>query len=198
MGFLESVDHDLFLFLNGLHRESLDSFMLAATDTKFWLPVHLFFIYMLFRKLDNRAWLALAFVGLAVLMSDQLTSSLLKPLTERLRPSHDPVFEGTIHLVRNHTGNYYRGGKFGFPSSHAANAFAVAMLLWMVIGRQFRWTLITFAVAGFIGYTRIYLGVHYPGDVIVGALLGTGIGWCCWRLYLLTEKRFLPARKEQV
>ncbi len=196
MGFLETVDRDLFIFLNGLHQESLDAFMLAATDTKFWLPVHLFFIYMLFRKLDNRAWLALVFVGLAVLMSDQLTSSLLKPLTERLRPSHDPAFEGTIHLVRNHTGNFYRGGKFGFPSSHAANAFAVAMMLWLLIGRQFRWTMLTFAVAALVGYTRIYLGVHYPGDVMVGALLGTGIGWCCWRMYRLVEKRLLKEKAE--
>ncbi|MFM9075017.1 MAG: hypothetical protein ACKORJ_05545, partial [Bacteroidota bacterium] len=67
MGFLESADRDLFLLLNGFHGESLDSFMLAATDTKFWLPVHLFFIYMLFRKLDNRAWFALLCIGLAVL-----------------------------------------------------------------------------------------------------------------------------------
>jgi len=181
---LNAADRELFLLLNGLHSDAADAFMLAATNTKFWLPVHLFFIYMLFRKLDNGAWLALGAIGLAVLLSDQLTSSLLKPLTERLRPSHDHSFEGVIHLVRNHTGEFYRGGKFGFPSSHAANAFAVATLLWLLIGRKFPWTILTFAVAGLIGYTRIYLGVHFPGDVIVGAFLGAGIGWLCWKLYL--------------
>ena len=186
---LRAADRELFLLLNGIHGETADAFMLAATDTKFWLPVHLFFIYMLFKKLDNRAWLALVAIGLAVLLSDQLTSSLLKPLTERLRPSHNPEFEGTIHLVKNHTGDYYRGGKFGFPSSHAANAFAVATLLWLLIGRRFRWTLLTFAVATLIGYTRIYLGVHYPGDVIAGALLGSSIGWICWKLYRYIRER---------
>ena len=189
MGFLESVDRDLFLLLNGLHGESLDAFMLAATDTKFWLPAHLFFIYMLFRKLDNRAWLALLCIGVAVLCTDQLTSSVLKPLTERLRPSHEPSLEQVIHLVRNHTGKYYRGSSYGFPSSHAANAFAVAMVLWLLIGKQFRWTALAFVVAVLIGYTRIYLGVHYPGDVIAGAALGSLIGWGSWKLYLVAERR---------
>ncbi|MFM7194909.1 MAG: phosphatase PAP2 family protein [Bacteroidota bacterium] len=193
MGFLESADRDLFLLLNGFHGESLDSFMLAATDTKFWLPVHLFFIYMLFRKLDNRAWFALLCIGLAVLCTDQLTSSVLKPLTERLRPSHEPSLEPFIHLVRNHTGQFYRGGNYGFPSSHAANAFAVAMVLWLLLGKQFRWTALTFVVAALVGYTRIYLGVHYPGDVIVGAILGSLIGWGCWKVYLMAEQRFASA-----
>ena len=198
---LLDLDRRLFLFLNSLNHPNLDGFMLAATDMKFWIPFYLWFIYILFKKLEQKAWIALICIALTVLIADQTTSHLLKPLIQRLRPSHDPTLQGLVHLVTQPAGNFYKGGLFGFPSSHAANAFGVAVFLWLIIGRSYRWTIIGFAVASILAYTRIYLGVHYPLDILTGMMIGIMSALFCRELYTrldkMMEKRKAAAAMEE-
>ena len=180
---LDTLDRSLLLWLNAKHADGLDGFMMAATDTKFWIPLYLLFIYLLFRKLDNRAWLALVCIGLAILISDQLTSGLIKPLVQRLRPSHNPELEGLLHLVKDSAEQLYRGGLFGFPSSHASNSFAIATLLFLLLKTNLRFMGLIFIPAALMTYTRIYLGVHYPGDILTGVGIGIATAFLCFEVY---------------
>lgn len=187
---LDKLDRSLLLWLNAKHTDGLDGFMMAATDTKFWIPLYLLFIFFLFRKLDNRAWLALGCIGLAILISDQLTSGLIKPLVQRLRPSHNPELDGLLHLVKDSTGQFYRGGLFGFPSSHASNSFAIATLLFLLLKTNLRFMGLIFIPAAIMTYTRIYLGVHYPGDILTGLGIGIATAFLCFAVYKKAEGLF--------
>lgn len=184
MELLIELDRNLFLALNSLFHPALDEFMLAATDAKFWIPFYLWFIFILFKKLDRQAWLALICIALTVLITDQVSSHLLKPLIARLRPSHDPAMTGIVTLVKSQTGEFYRGGLFGFPSSHAANSFGVAFFLWLILAPVYRWAFIGFGIAFILSYSRIYLGVHYPADIMAGTLIGFTSALACRALFI--------------
>ena len=141
--------------------------MMFLTTTYAWIPLYLILLYLLIKNFRKQTWLVLVAIALTILLADQITSSIMKPFFERLRPSHEPSLAEHVFIV-----NKYRGGRFGFASSHAANTFGIATLMWLVlkiyrpwIGLLFLWTL-------FVGYTRIYLGVHYPGDILAGYLVG--------------------------
>jgi undecaprenyl-diphosphatase len=110
----------------------------------------------------------------------------MKPYFERLRPSRDPEVAALLHLV-----NGYKGGVYGFASSHAANSFGVSMFLWLLYRNNRKWIWTLFIWAAFFTYTRIYLGVHYPGDILVGGLTGLGCAALSFNLY----KRFLAQGK---
>ena len=197
MNFLIEADKNLLIWLNAKHAQWLDGFMFAATGTVFWMPFYFLLIYLFFKHLDNKAWLVLGCIALTILVSDQLTSSILKPLIERLRPSHEPSLDGIIHLFRTENGNFYKGGKFGFPSSHASNAFGVAIFSWLVLRNQIVWIgLLTFPLALIISYTRIYLGVHYPGDILFGALLGSALGFLGWKLIFRKTEHYFKTKAE--
>jgi undecaprenyl-diphosphatase len=165
-------DKRLLLWLNGFHTVWLDTVMILITKPGFSVPLYIVMAFLIFKKYKAEGWFILMGAGLAILLSDRLTSGLMKPYFARLRPSHEPGLEGLLHNVDG-----YKGGLYGFASSHAANTFAVAMLLWLTFKKTYRWIGFIFLWAVIIAYTRIYLGVHYPGDVIVGALIGIGCGW---------------------
>jgi undecaprenyl-diphosphatase len=160
-------DKELLIALNGIHASWLDPVMLLVTHTLFWSPLYLFLIVLLFRNFKSQAWFLVIGVALALLLSDQLTSELIKPYFERLRPTHDPSMEGVVHLVQG-----YRADRYGFSSGHAANTFAVALFAWFTLRSRYKWMSMIFVWAGVMTYTRIYLGVHFPGDILAGVLLG--------------------------
>lgn len=163
---LNSIDTKIFLFLNGLHTSFLDNFMFAFSEKWIWIPFYaaiLFKIVRLWRK--ESIWIILAIV-LCITLADQLTSGLIKNWVQRPRPSQEAGLEGLVHIV-----NGYRGGHFGFVSSHAANAFGYALFCSLLFRRKL-YTRTLFLWAVIIGYSRIYLGVHYPGDFIGGMLVG--------------------------
>lgn len=172
INWLIQIDTDVFLFLNGLHSSWLDPIMFQLTKQLVWTPLFAFVIYALFKNHKKDAWWYLLGIAFVILFSDQLISSFMKPYFGRLRPSHQPELEGLVHLVNN-----YRGGLYGFASSHAGNSFGVAFFLWLSTRSTIRWIGWMFAWAAIFSYTRIYLGVHFPGDIFVGALVGMCIGF---------------------
>jgi len=169
---LLELDKDLLLFFNGFHAAWLDPVMLLATKTIFWLPLYLFLTYLIFKTKKWNGIYYLLGVALCIALTDQVTSGFMKPFFARLRPSHEPSLEGLVHIVNN-----YRGGLYGFASGHAANTFGVAMLVYLLFRKHYAWMGLIFIWAALMSYTRIYLGVHYPGDILTGTLVGLLCGW---------------------
>lgn len=169
---MEAIDSQLFLFLNGLHTEWLDTVMVAITEMWLWIPLYILLLYMVFKQYGKRGWWVLLAVAVLILCSDQLSAHVCKPLFQRLRPCFNPDLEGLVHLPKG-----LSGGRYGFVSSHAANTFAVATFLTAVLRKSYRsigWWLFAWALVS--SYSRIYIGVHYPGDILAGAVLGVLIG----------------------
>lgn len=185
---LIELDKELFLFLNGLHTPWLDPIMFLLSKTLVWMPLYIFLFYHIFKAYKINSWVVLLGIGLTILLADQITTSLMKPFFERLRPSREPSLEGLIHLV-----NGYRGERFGFASSHAANTFGTAAFLSLLFKKTRPWMPWLFLWAAVVSYTRIYLGVHYPGDILVGGTVGIFCGLLSFMLYsrlaVLVEKR---------
>jgi undecaprenyl-diphosphatase len=181
---LERFDQQVFLFINSSNSPFFDQVMHAISGRLIWAPLYLAILIYLGIKYKRKFLIILIFTILAITLSDQ-ASVVLKNLTQRLRPCNDPSLTGLVHLINGEC-----GGLFSFVSSHAANSFNVAFLSLLLIKK--RWYSINIIVwATVIGYSRIYLGVHYPGDVICGYLLGAFIGWGIYSLYVLTDNKIL-------
>ncbi|MDR1698917.1 MAG: phosphatase PAP2 family protein [Prevotellaceae bacterium] len=161
-----ALDKEWFCRLGIEHTAFLDSFMMRFTTTEVWLPFFALIIYVLVKNAKRDSVYIIVALLLVVLLADQISSSILKPLTERLRPSHNPAMEACVQLV-----NGYRGGHYGFVSSHAANTMGIALFTSLLF-RYAPYTLCVFAWALVNCYTRIYLGVHYPLDLLGGAVVG--------------------------
>ena len=176
--FITNIDTRLTLFLNGSDSEMLDAIAVTATKTSTWIPLGILLLYVLMRMKDwKNALLVILCVGIAITLADQMASGIFKPLVARLRPSHTPELQGVIDLVGD-----YRGGRYGFFSSHAANTCAVAVFLSLL----FRKRVFTVAICSWAmvnSWTRLYLGVHYVGDIMVGLIWGALVGWMVFRLY---------------
>ncbi|MDZ7636042.1 MAG: phosphatase PAP2 family protein [Bacteroidales bacterium] len=173
------LDQKLFLFLNSLHSPFFDMVMWILSLKTVWIPLYVAIIWMITRKYGRNAWIPLLIIPVLVLIDDQ-GSTMLKNLTQRPRPCHEPDLAGMVHTLRGHC-----GGMYSFVSGHAANSFGVAAYSASLLGRKwYSWSI--FVWAALVSYSRIYLGVHYPGDVLAGALLGliagTGLAWMAERM----------------
>lgn len=181
---LNRFDTWLFLLLNGLNSTFFDWLMFWISQKLTWAPMYAFFIFLLFRKYRLKAFWILLFVALLITFSDQV-SVLFKDYFQRLRPCHNEELDMLVHTVRGKC-----GGKFGFVSSHAANSFALAVFLIPFLSSYWRrFTLFLIFWAAIVSYSRIYLGVHYPGDVIGGAALGAFGGFIFSKTCLLLFKK---------
>ncbi len=174
---LKAIDESLFLALNGLRVDWLDPVMYYMTQSSTWAPVYLLIAYLIYRRYKNLKTVAIvlsAFI-IAVAAADLSSTRLFKKQIKRYRPTHHQTIGPQVHTIIKPDGTEYRGGKYGFVSGHATNFFAVATAAFVLLGRVRRhWWL--FLWAGIVSYTRLYLGVHYPADLICGALLGVIIG----------------------
>ena len=178
---LSNIDTDLFLFLNGLHTSWLDKVMIAVTQMWVWIPLYLLLIYWTVKQYGKRCWWIFLAVGIVVLCSDQLSAHVCKPLFQRLRPCYNTDLQDLIYLPKG-----MAGGRYGFVSSHAANTFAVAAFLTPALSKNRNWIGIVLYLWAFISsYSRIYLGFHYLGDIICGAVLGILIGLILWKVFQL-------------
>ncbi|PKP22047.1 MAG: phosphatase PAP2 family protein [Bacteroidetes bacterium HGW-Bacteroidetes-21] len=183
---LIQLDKSLFLFLNSLHSSYGDTLMWIITSTYTWIPLYALIVFFIVRKYKIQAIWIILFAILSVAASDLISVHLFKEVFCRLRPSHNPEFFGQIHIV-----NDYKGGTFGFVSSHAANSFAIAVFTLLIIKRKwYTFSIILWALI--VCYSRIYLGVHYPADIIGGAVIGI---LNAYLFYKLLNKFFLKKTK---
>ena len=163
---LNQLDTDLFLWLNGHYAPWLDPIMIWVTERNNWFPFYALLIgWLIYRYRKQAAGYLITMVA-AVAIGDQTTSSLLKPLTHRLRPCHVVTLQKLIHPVME------CGGLYGFASSHAATTFALATSLWLLLGKQHPWLKWGFVWAAIVSYSRIYVAAHYPLDVLTGVGIG--------------------------
>ena len=174
---LNDLDHQLFLFLNGLHVDWLDPVMTFISSEKGWIPFYAVLLFLVFYKYRWKGLWVLLGVIVVITLSDQISAHVFKPIFHRLRPCYDPLIEDMVHLPKGKPGGHY-----GFISSHAANTFALASFIYMTMRKHYSkigWLM--FIWATLVAYSRIYMGVHFPGDVICGAavgmILGFGIGY---------------------
>jgi undecaprenyl-diphosphatase len=160
--------------------------MWIATNMRTWIPMAIVLLYVIFK--NNKIKETLLIIGLIALvftLSDQISSGLCKPFFARFRPTQDPELMYQIDIV-----NGYRGGIYGFTSSHAANTFGLAIFLSLVI-KNWSLSIFLFIWAAINAYSRMYLGVHYPGDILFGTLTGLGVGILVYYLYHYLQKKFM-------
>lgn len=183
---LNDLDHKLFLFLNGLHAEWLDPVMTFVSSELGWIPLYALLLYLVFKKLGRNGMLCVvAAVVVLIICSDQLSAHFFKPVFHRLRPCHDPLIHDLVHLPNGHC-----GGQYGFISSHSCNTFALASFITLIMKRFYKKIgLLMFVWATLVAYSRIYMGVHFPGDVICGAAVGMilGFGMGLVTLYIINR-----------
>lgn len=190
---IDKLDKTITVFLNGLHADWLDRVFYLISDPKISIPWFIFLFYLIYKKHNLKTLvLSMAGIGLVILLCDRISVELFKNVFERLRPSHsdDPIVKGVIHNIRDWNGNLYRGGKYGFVSSHATNYFGMGMFFYLAIrpiSRKMWWLIFGWVII--VGYSRIYLGVHYLGDILGGALLGVVLGSFAYGLYSIAENK---------
>ena len=180
---LIQADIQLFTFLNGVHAPWLDPVMWWISARSPWIPFYVFLVVMMILRLRwKRGLMAVVSIVLVVIIADRFTSGFMKPYFERPRPSHEKLIKDKVHVLKDQNGHEYRGGAYGFASSHSANAFGMAMFMFLLFRGRWRWM---FVWAFIVAYSRIYLGVHYPGDIIVGGLVGVLAAWGVFKIYML-------------
>lgn len=173
---LEEFDRLLTLKINSFHNEFFDAIMIFASEKYVWFPFYAIIIVFLTYKEKKRVWLVLLAIVLLITMADQIASGLLKPLVQRLRPCHDFQMQSLLHLPIG------CGGTYGFVSSHAANTWALAVFFALFFNNK-KFTIALFIWAFVICYSRVYLGAHFVGDVVVGGSIGAFLGWILFRTH---------------
>lgn len=192
LDYLINLDTQLFIFLNNLGTDFWDPFWLRMSEIGIWIPLYLVLlglVYYLFHW--KTALLITGFIALNVIATDQGSVRLFKNQFERLRPCHVEELQDQIRLVKGSC-----GGQYGFVSSHASNTFGLAFFLGLLFRKKWPWLYYALLIwASLVAYSRVYLGVHYPGDILFGAIYGT---LCGTLLFVLMDRWQEPKYKEDL
>lgn len=182
---LEQFDRELFLFLNGLNSPVLDIIMVWFSDKLFWIPFYFLLLLLIVWKNGWKSLLIIIpIVALVITLSDQISVHLFKEVFKRYRPCHNEQIKNLVHLSNG------CGGIYGFVSSHAANTFALAVFIGFILKDRIKYIFpFMLSWAFLISYSRIYTGVHYPLDILAGAILGILIGSFGFYLSFLVSKK---------
>ena len=180
------LDKELFLFLNNLGTGRWDVFWLFMTNKWTWIPLYALLLFLAFRQLGPRKTvLLLIAIALLITCTDQL-ANFFKAGAQRLRPCYDPEVNELMRLVKP-----YCGGKFGYYSAHASNSFAIAIFFTRVLRSKFRYLpilIMTWAIM--VSYSRVYIGVHFPLDILTGMGTGLIMGWLFSKLYIFALNKY--------
>lgn len=168
---LKAIDESLFFLLHEIGHPHLNDFMWWMSNRYIWFPMYALLIFRLYKTHGKTFYHPLIMLILVVLITDQVTASLMKPFFERLRPCHHPEIAPLVKLVGN------CGGKYSFASSHAANTFGLASLFFFYERFFSKVGFLLILWAAVVSYSRVYLGVHFPGDILVGGLIGLLTGY---------------------
>lgn len=180
---LQQLDRDLFVYLNSLGSETFDPIWKVITKQIYWTPIFLYIGYLAYKKLGWRHTLLLVgMIALLVAFTDQATN-LIKNTVQRLRPCNNPEIADVIRAV-------VKRKSFSFVSGHASNSMAAALFLFMVLRRYYKYMGFIFLWPVVFAYSRIYLGLHYPGDILAGYCLGLLTGFLIYKLYVYLRNRY--------
>ncbi|MDP1842199.1 MAG: phosphatase PAP2 family protein [Sediminibacterium sp.] len=178
---INQVDTFLFLQINTVYTNSfLDTVYPWYREGNAWVPLYLFMIIFAIQNFPKKAFAWILFVVVTLILTDQISSSWVKPFFQRSRPCNDPLIMSQVRLLLDHC-----SGGFSFTSSHATNHFGFAVFLYMTMGPVIgKWKYALLVWAASISYGQIYVGVHYPLDILCGAILGSCIGFATAHFYL--------------
>ncbi|MBC7847304.1 MAG: phosphatase PAP2 family protein [Flavobacterium sp.] len=180
---IRSLDQKLFIYLNSLGSETYDGFWLMITKQYNWIPLFLFLLYIIYKKLGGKQTLYLIlFVAILLVLTDQI-ANLFKNGFQRLRPCSNPEINSFIRIVQARS-------SFGFFSGHATSSMAVATFLYLIFKKDFKYFWLLFLWPLIFAYSRIYLGLHYPLDIICGYLCGAILGLLMFKLYQKAQKKY--------
>ena len=191
MDFLSEIkqfDTAALLWIQSFHTPVLDVLMKLVSGKLIWTPLYLVLMVMLWRKYQRHFWIPLLAVLLAVVTSDIIASWIFKPLVKRFRPSHEPTLVEYVRVLNNN-----RGGTYGFFSSHASTTFAIAVFFVCAYRKSKPIYLLLFW-ALMVSLSRVYLGLHYPGDILSGIFCGTLVGI----LFFFFSRHYVEKYKESI
>jgi undecaprenyl-diphosphatase len=190
---LQQIDVEVLVWINHTFKSDwMDAVMLFCSHKFTWIPWYALLLFLLYKSNPKHIWINLILIAACIALADQLASGLLKPVVARLRPCNNPEVSIQLLLIKD-----VCGGSYGFVSSHAANVFALFFFFFLKHVFQSAKPLlyVLFVWAVIVSLSRVYLGVHYPGDVFCGALVGifatTVIVW----LEGVIERRYFPPKK---
>lgn len=193
MEFLQNImqwDKELFLYLNSFNNDFWDTIMFMVTRKETWYPFFAIILFYILKNYRSKSLLIILFLAFLILAADQL-SVLMKMSFQRFRPVHEPAIEHAVHNVLR------KGGLYGFVSSHAANSFAILVFTSLILKNR-SYTVLLLFWAVLFSYSRIYSGVHYPLDILGGAVLGVLIGLLLFKLMMLIENHFFYSRSPKI
>jgi undecaprenyl-diphosphatase len=191
--YLEKIDHCIVLSVNGCYTPLLDQCMWFLSGKLTWIPFYVFLIYLAAKKLGiNQVIFLVASALMVIVLSDLTSTYCFKNVFLRYRPSHNLLLESKLHFYEISKGNFYKGGEYGFISSHAANFFGLAIFIGLALKQYYsKLIYIMLFIAIVVSYSRLYLGVHYLSDLFVGGLVGSFYGLLVYKyIYLKFINRF--------
>lgn len=182
---IQAFDQQIVLWANGLHNPVMDEIMWVISSKIAWIPLYIFLFWVSYKTYGfPKVIYFTVFILLTIGLTDFICSGILKPYFERFRPSHEPALEGMLHFYQYGNGDYYKGGMYGFVSSHAGNFFALGSFCGFGNQKTYpRLPLVLLGIAVVVSFSRMYLAAHYLTDIIAGGLIGVTVGVFMLRLF---------------